>query len=326
MPGVLAWLRRNLGAVLRFCATVLALGWAAHTSFHAWGSTPMPGLAAGPMEWAVAVAVGTVALVLLATVSAAGVVALGLVPRIGIGAFTLAWYRLWFISYLYRYIPGKVVLIAERVRMGRNFGIPATPSVLLVVWESGLLLAGAAVFSAIGYAGVPLPADAPLSQVQVIGGAGLCIVGLLLFPYELRWAARRFPWLAQRLPGMVLDVPMLAQLGLVLGNAVCWGLLGLCFAQTAALFENGMELPVRSLAVWYVVSYVVGQVSSVTPAGLGVREAVLVATLADVAAPPVVLAWAVANRLLLAAVEHVLQLLSLTVRLPSGGAEPEPAG
>lgn len=322
----MAWLRQNLGAVLRFCATILALGWAGETLYEAWGSTPMPALSAGPAQWAAAVGVGALALVLLAAVSAAGVVALGLVPREGALRFALGWYRLWFVSYLYRYIPGKVVLVAERVRMGRSFGIAATPSVLLVVWESGLLLAGAAVFGAVGYAGVPLPADAPLTQGQAILAAGVCLVGLLLFPYELRWAARRFPSLAARLPGLVLNVPVGAQLALVLANAVCWGLLGLCFALTAGLFANPAPVAALPLALWFVVSYVVGQVSGVTPAGLGVREAVLVAALADVAAPPVVLAWAVANRLLLAAVELALLLVSLTVRLPERVAVPEATG
>lgn len=243
--GVMAWLRRNLGAVLRFCATIVALGWAGQHLHAAWGSTPMPGLAAGPGEWALALAAGGAALLLLSSVSAAGVVALGLVPRAGALAFGLAWTRLWFVSYLYRYIPGKLVLIAERVRMGRAFGIGATPSVLLVVWESGLLLAGAAVFAALGYAGVPLPADAPLTQGQAVLAAVVCLVGLLLFPYELRWAARRFPWLAARLPGLVLEVPIGAQLALVGANAVCWGLLGLCFALTARLFDN--PAPVSAL-------------------------------------------------------------------------------
>lgn len=324
--GVMAWLRRNLGAVLRFCATIVALGWAGEHLRAAWGSTPMPGLVAGPAQWALALGAGAAALLLLSSVSAAGVVALGLVPRAGALAFGLAWTRLWFVSYLYRYIPGKLVLIAERVRMGRAFGIGATPSVLLVVWESGLLLAGAAVFAALGYAGVPLPADAPLTQGQAVLAAVVCLVGLLLFPQELRWAARRFPSLAARLPGLVLEVPVGAQLALVGANAVCWGLLGLCFALTARLFDNPAPVSALPLAVWFVVSYVVGQVSSVTPAGLGVREAVLVAALADVAAPPVVLAWAVANRLLLAAVELVLLLLSLTIRLPERVAAPEATG
>ncbi len=323
----MAWLRRNLGAVLRFCATLLAVGWAGRELAAAWGATPMPALSATPAAWVSAVVPGAVALVLLATVSAAGVVALGLVPRVGAAGFALRWYRLWFVSYLYRYIPGKLVLVAERVRLGRRFGISTTSSVLLVVWESGLLVAGSAVFAAMSFALLPSRADSPVSQAQAAGGAAVCLVGLLLFPLALRWAARRFPALAARLPGLVLDAPVAAQLGLVAGNAVCWLLLGLCFAQTARLFENPAPIDALPLAVWFVVSYVVGQVSSVTPAGLGVREAVLVAALADVAAPPVVLAWAVANRLLLAAIEATLLLVSLTIPLPEERvSSPPPPG
>jgi glycosyltransferase 2 family protein len=284
----------------------------------------MPALVGGAGEWFVAVALGLAALLSLAFVSGAGVVALGLVPRAGAAAFLLRWNRLWFVSYLYRYIPGKVVLVAERVRLGHHFGLDSGTSVLLVVWESGLLVAGSAIFAAVGYAFVPPVPDAPLSPAQAAGVAAVCVIGLLLFPLELRWATKRFPALAARVPGLVLNAPVGAQLGLMVGNAVCWLLLGLCFAATAQLFDNPTVPNTGVLAVWFVVSYVAGQVSSVTPAGLGVREAVLVAVLADVAPPPVVLAWAVANRLLMAGVEAVLLLASLSLALPPRAPEPEP--
>jgi hypothetical protein len=320
-----AWLRRHAGALLRLGATVAVLVIAGRQLHAAWGSTPMPTPRLAPGGVLAAVLPGALALLTLAGVSAAGVIALGRAPAGPRGAFLLGWFRLWFVSYFYRYIPGKVVLLTERVRLGRHFGIPADTSVLLVLWESGLLVAGSAVFAALGYAAMPVAPASPVPPWAGLAGAGIVVAGLLLFPPALRWAAARFRTVARRVPGAVIDVPVPAQLGLVFGNAVCWGLLGLCFAGTAALLPADTAASAGQLAVWYVVSYVVGQVSSVTPAGLGVREAVLVGALADTVPAPVVLAWAVANRLLLAAVEAVLLLSSLLVPLPSAGPSIETA-
>lgn len=284
----------------------------------------MPVFVGSPGAVIAVLAVSTAALLCLATVSTFGIRASRLLSATPFPRLWLWWMRVWFPSYFYRYIPGKVMLVAERVRLGSRLGIPAATSVLLVVWESGLLVAGSAVFGAVGMLVRP-PTDGLVSPPAVVALAVASLAGCLSFPLALRSLVRWFPALGGRIPGLALEVPAVAQLGLILGNAVCWWLLGVSFALTARLFAGGSEVDTASLVIWFVGSYVVGQVSSVTPAGIGVREAVLVGGLASVAPAPLVLAWAIANRLVLAGVEGTLLLGSLTLPFPHSPPDGEEA-
>ena len=41
--------------------------------------------------------------------------------------------RVWWVSYLYRYVPGKVLLLVERARMGSTIGVPAAAGAALTI-------------------------------------------------------------------------------------------------------------------------------------------------------------------------------------------------
>ena len=54
--------------------------------------------------------------------------------------------RIWWVSYLYRYVPGKVLLLVERARMGSAVGIPPVAGAALAIIETLFaILAGSAV-------------------------------------------------------------------------------------------------------------------------------------------------------------------------------------
>ena len=48
--------------------------------------------------------------------------------------------RVWWVSYLYRYVPGKVLLLVERARMGSTIGVPAAAGAALTVVETLLAI------------------------------------------------------------------------------------------------------------------------------------------------------------------------------------------
>ena len=269
-------------------------------------------------RWTPAVAsaiAGGAGLLTLAGVSAAGARAAGL-GRPGPG-FVRGWFRVWFQGYFYRYVPGKLFLVVERVRLAERLGVPRTASVMLVVWESLLLLAGAGLVGGLGL--LALPPTEGVSAPALGAVAAACLVGSIVLWPALGLLARRFPTVAARLPGLALDVSPRAQLALVLGNAVAWTWLGGSFALLARAMAPGGVPDTALLVTWFVASYVGGQVTSVAPAGLGVREALLVAGLGGVVSPPVALAWAVAHRVVLSAVELVLFGCTLAIRLPEPG-------
>ena len=89
--------------------------------------------------------------------------------------------RIWWVSYLYRYVPGKVMLLVERARMGSAVGIPPAAGAALTIIETLLaILAGSAVslLAVSYYAGV----DNRILLLALILAVGI----VLLFPAGFR--------------------------------------------------------------------------------------------------------------------------------------------
>lgn len=313
-------MRPKLGTVVRYGLAAAILAYSSWKLADAWTSLEPTALVWRPAPLFGAGLVGGGALVALAVVSLVGLRAADLPPGGPAPGFVAGWMRVWFQGYFYRYVPGKVMLVVERARLGEKLGVPKAASVMLVVWESLLLLAGAGLFGGVGL--LALPEDGPLSGAVVGAFAGASLLGSIAMWPILGWIADRVPRLKEKLPGLILSVSPVAQAGLVAGNAVAWALLGASFALVCAAMAPGDPPDTAMLVVWFVASYVGGQLASVVPAGIGVREGLLVAGLATVAPAPLVLAWAVAHRILLAVVELLLLGATLLVKLPDapGGA------
>ncbi|MEQ1564889.1 MAG: hypothetical protein ABMA64_04570 [Myxococcota bacterium] len=308
-----------IARALRWAVTLAVLAYSGWTLARAWGSLTLDWRAIAPAPIAAAALTGAAALGVLAVVSAAGARAAGLgTPGRG---FVVAWLRVWFQGYFYRYVPGKVALVVERARLAEPLGVPRSASVMLVVWETLLLLAGAGAVG--GALLVSLGSDGPVSGGAALGLAAAAIAGSLALGPGLGALADRYPAIAARVPGAVLRASPLAQVGLVLGNAIAWTLLGGSFAWVAAAMPGAAAPSTQELVAWFVASYVGGQLASAAPAGLGVREGLLVAGLAGVAPAPVVLGWALAHRTVLSAVELVLVgLVVVTIPISSPGRSP----
>jgi hypothetical protein len=229
--------------------------------------------------------------------------------------------RLWLQPYLYKYVPGKVMLAVERVRLGREIGLPGSELILLLLWETVFLMVGAAlvVGVAFGFARVPDDGGSVSWIVPSIAGSAVLLVA---FPWVLK-AAMIVPALKRRLQNLgSLSIPIPAQLGLVLGYAVVW----LCFS-TSFLFFCRWFVPVEgsdaaSVLFWYVAAYVAGFVSSVTPGGIGVREGILAVGLGPVLGPAQAAALAVAGRIFTTIIELIMTAAGWSIPIPkdAGGA------
>lgn len=304
---------RWLTAALRVGAAVLVVVLLGRSVQQGIASASFERLRLAPAPLLVAAASGAMSMITLAYASVVGVQrsqGVGRGPR-----FALQWGRVWFQSYFFRYVPGKVALVGERVVLGHRFGLSASTSAALVLWESMLLLAAATAVGALAFAGPGLGASL-FSPAQAAGLGGLALVcSLALFPI-LHRLARLSPRLAALLP-LAGGAPRLGlQLSLTLLNAVGWAWMGLSFAAVAlALSPLPLDLVLPLVGV-FVASYAGGQLAHVAPAGLGVREAFLVAALAGIADAGTTLAWAVVHRVLLAVVELLLLGLSMRVDLP----------
>ena len=178
--------------------------------------------------------------------------------------------RIWWVSYLYRYVPGKVLLAVERARMGSAVGIPPAAGAALTVVETLLaILAGGAVsLLAVAYY---TEADASV----VIGAASLAIVAVFVFPAGfrvlcgLRFVRTRYPELAS----VALSSGDI--LVSVLPYILHYLLLGLSFFLLSHNLQLFSWQALPGLFGIYALSHVVSLIALFAPGGLGVREGAL---------------------------------------------------
>ncbi len=232
--------------------------------------------------------------------------------------------RIWFLSNLGRYIPGKIWQFVGVVDLSRAAGIPALTSVTSLLLYMGFVLIAACVVGAF-----LLPAAGPLAGPVV----GLRIVSplllLLLHPTVINAAARgasritRRPlaeWSGSWSEGFILFALCVLE----------WVGMGAAFA----LFVSGIA-PVgpgayTALTAAFALSFVAGY-AVLLPAGLGAKEGALAVLLGAVVPLPVGAAIAVAARVwtVLAELLPVCIFLLPSRRWASpprpGGAEPHAA-
>jgi uncharacterized membrane protein YbhN (UPF0104 family) len=200
--------------------------------------------------------------------------------------------RIWFISNLGRYLPGKVWQIAALAVMARERGVSpvaATGASLLVNLTN--VLSGFVVV---------LLAGAPLIALSSKNGIAYAVVittvlaaGLLLLPFLLPQLAR----LAGRLTNRVIELPPIPARNIwvaAIGTAVAWILYGLAFQ----LLVLGTLSDVAGNSTAYIAvftsSYLVGYLALIAPGGIGVRETMLVAGMSALGLATEPHAWLVA--------------------------------
>jgi glycosyltransferase 2 family protein len=223
--------------------------------------------------------------------------------RVGLydARYAAFYYRVWLQAYFFKYIPGKVVLVLERAELAKRCGLRPAVSVVLIAWESLLLLLGASALSGLCLAGLSGGAGSALPWLIV---SPLLVLGMLAaFPRLLAFAARE-PRLRKRFGDLAsLDLGRWAQVSLAMGYALVYLCLGTAFFFVCRLFVPFGAADFPGIVFWFVASYVIGWVTSVAPAGIGVREGVLVLGLSHYLPEAQAAAVAVAGRLWLTAVE-----------------------
>ena len=232
----------------------------------------------------------------------------GLVLYRAAGTRLAAGARIWFLSNLARYVPGNVWSYVGAVELARREGV-ARRTTLAVMALTQVLSVGVALL-----VGLPvllaerarLGRPALLGALVVAAGAVLAAV----FRRQLLGLARR------RLPG--LDpadlIPSAATVAwLVVGYGAYWAVTGVAFAGLVASLYPLAATDIPVVVAAYAAAYAAGFLSLLTPAGLGVREGVLVVALAPVlpAGPALVVAlvsrvWMMLVELAGAAVAHLV--------------------
>ena len=228
--------------------------------------------------------------------------------------------RLFMVANLGRYLPGKVWQIAGLAVLARKRGVPAATATGAAVLGQGVSLVAATLVGLVALAAGP-------EEVRTLGLTGAAVAGLavvigLLPPVFRRVVTLWFRLARQEQPRELGSGHALAWLVLFTAN---WVLYAFSFWILAASFgHTGDILPVASA---FAAAYVLGYLMIFAPAGVGVREASLVAFLTPYmgAGPAGVLA--VAARVWTTVVELVPAGLfwMRTMAGGGGGGSPEDA-
>jgi len=205
--------------------------------------------------------------------------------------------RIWFVSSLGKYVPGKVWAIASMALMARDAGVAAwAATASAIILQALAVVTGAGVAALAGTRALQSTDPRLLPLFWATGAAGAIGVGLLFW----RPAMRRLLDLAGAGSGSPSIGPVI--FGAV-ANAVAWVGYGLALWMLAqAVLPESNLAPSLAIAA-FAASYVAGLIALFAPGGLVVREGLLIALLQGSIGLGPATALAVASRVLLTITE-----------------------
>lgn len=217
-------------------------------------------------------------------------------PPVGLGTLL----RIWFLSSLARYIPGKVFQFLAVAQLSSAAGLSGAVMLTSLVVHTGLALLSATLLSVWTLAGPLFPA----LPVAPVGVAATLLALAFVHPRFLNAALGVVPRLLKkdviRWNGTWADGALL--LALSVGSWIFYG--GAYYLLLAALADiPAREIPMLSGV--NALSFVAGYVSIVAPAGAGVRELVMTQLLLPLVPESVGAVLAIASRLWTIAAEVV---------------------
>jgi len=215
-----------------------------------------------------------------------------------------AW-RIWFITNLGRYVPGKIWHVVGRVDLGRSIGIPAPVTIASFIYEMVLAIGTGLLISL---------SVLPLLNFSGFNALGwfitlFVIIAIVIYPPVFTGIINFLLRLTKR-PALAFHLSLFQVAGLGLFYLAFWSIQGAGF-----FFLVKAITPVAWAWLWpligiFVGAWVLGFLSFVSPGGLGVREGVMVLLLGTLLPAGVAVVIAVVARLWITCGELILVLLS----------------
>jgi uncharacterized membrane protein YbhN (UPF0104 family) len=205
----------------------------------------------------------------------------------------------WGKSILARYVPGNVFMFVGRAWMSHSHGLPVERVTAAMVYEQALGVCGALLAVAVLF---PFWEYRPgVTALSLL--AAPVLVALMhprIFGPVAGWALRLL-----RRPPLTITLGFGAVLGMLCLFTLDWLIAGTgAWLLARAITGLGVDdLPLVIVA--YALAYVAGMVAFFIPSGIGVREAVLTASLSKELPGGVALTWALLLRLWVTVVELV---------------------
>lgn len=207
--------------------------------------------------------------------------------------------RIWIVSSLGKYVPGKVWAVAGMALMARDAGIaPWAATASAIILQALAVGTGAAVAALFGTTILEVRTPELVPLLWLAGIASLAGVGLLLYPP----VTKRLLALARL--GADAPSPRTGPLLLgVLANVIAWLGYGTALWLLARAVLPDSQLAPGAAIAGFAASYVAGLLALFAPGGLLIREGLLVLMLQDSIGLGAATALAIASRVLLTITE-----------------------
>lgn len=207
--------------------------------------------------------------------------------------------RIWVLSSLGKYVPGKVWAIAGMALMAKDAGVaPWAATASAIILQALAVGTGAGVAALFGAAALEVQRPGMLAGLWIAGALSLAGVVALVYPP----VARRLLTLARIPPDTPSPSPAPVVLGLV-ANIFAWLGYGVALWLLARAVLPDGHLALAPAIAGFAASYVAGLIAVFVPGGLFVREGLLVIMLQGSVGFGAATALAVASRVLLTITE-----------------------
>jgi uncharacterized membrane protein YbhN (UPF0104 family) len=273
---------------LRVLLGLVLLAGVGYTLWRAWNDPSLAGF-----EWQFyPVPVGAAFLIMLATSASTAPLWLTIYRGLGGKVGTLDGCRIFLVTNIGKYLPGKVMHAAGRVALLSERGQPASIGVTSVLVELALSLLGAALVSVISIP-ILLRGQGIGQYLEVIGWVSWLALPAGLIGLHPRVMGPVLRFASKRLPGKSTELstdlpPYRTILMLLVGYVLLWVTMSVglfATAHTVVSFEvlTWQHLPaVSGIAA---LSYLFGLAVPIAPAGLGAREGLMTLLLTAIGMP-----------------------------------------
>ena len=184
--------------------------------------------------------------------------------------------RIWSVSNLARYLPGKIWNIGAMGAMSRNVGVSP-------VAASGSAILSTLVNLLAGFVAAVVAGRALLEQSSHGRGAiALLVIAIAaLMLLAAPWFMPRLAPIAGRIAGRTVEatLPGRAVVYALIGNIVAWLLYGAAFQLFVLGLLGSLAGGYAEYLAAYTISYLLGYLALFAPAGIGVREGAMVTVL-----------------------------------------------
>jgi glycosyltransferase 2 family protein len=228
--------------------------------------------------------------------------------------------EIWFLSNLARYVPGKIWQFVGAAELARIAGLSRVVVLTSMVVHMGFSLLAAAILSALVLWPLGAPDGVSTAALGVVAASSLLLVHPAVLNAALALVGRLFRRDVVRWGGRWRDGLLLLVL-----SVLSWVLYGGAFALFVHSVVGVGATAVLPLAGVNALSFLVGYLVFLTPAGLGAREGMMAVLLRPFAPAAIAAVVAVLSRLWTVAAELLGVVIVLAVRRRRLGRPPAAA-